>query len=87
MRPNWSGYARELGFQPVILSMTGDWIGYVLTEDDYHKGLLKVRSQLHGPLSGPLFESLFRRAIERLAAANPPVRHPDRPVVSVNGVE
>jgi hypothetical protein len=60
-------YARERGFVPVILSMSNEWIGYVLTEQEYREGSYKASSQLHGPLSGPLFRAVMLRVIDRLA--------------------
>jgi hypothetical protein len=62
--------ARERGFVPVISSMTNEWIGYVFTEEEYRDGSSKAQAQLHGPLSGPLFQALLLRIVDRLATGS-----------------
>ena len=59
--------ARKAGFVPVIMSMSNEWIGYVLTEEEYREASYKSTSQLHGPLTGPLFRALLLRVVDRLA--------------------
>jgi hypothetical protein len=58
--------AWKLGLQASFVSMTDDWIGYVLTEDEYHHEDYKTRSQLHGPRAGPIFASVYTRLIDAL---------------------
>jgi hypothetical protein len=71
-------YAREAGFVPVIMSMSNEWIGYVLTESEYRQGSHKATSQLHGPLTGPLFRTLMLRVVDRLARRSVDDLHPGK---------
>jgi hypothetical protein len=59
--------AGELGLRASFVSMADDWIGYVLTEDEYNGENYKARAQLHGPQAGPGFAAVYRRLIEGLA--------------------
>jgi hypothetical protein len=62
--------ARRLGLAASFVSMADDWIGYVMTEDEYLNVDYKSKTQFHGPQSGPVFSSVYQQVIETLARRN-----------------
>ncbi len=59
--------ARRRGLAVSFVSMADDWIGYVMTEDEYLNVDYKAKTQFHGPQSGPIFSAVYERLIEELA--------------------
>lgn len=55
--------AKRRGFIPFFTSMAEDWIGYVLTEQEYRTAPYKAREQMHGAVSGPFFREIYLRVL------------------------
>ncbi len=58
--------AKRRGFFPFFTSMAEDWIGYVLTEQEYRTAPHKTREQMHGAVAGPLFREIYLRVLAHL---------------------
>ena len=69
--------ARRLGLAASFVSMADDWIGYVMTENEYFNVDYKSKTQFHGPQSGPVFSAVYQRLIEDLAQRSAEARIED----------
>ena len=67
------GYAHEKGFQAIVTSFNGDYIGYVVPDRYYELDHYETRlMSVFGPHNGSYFLALMRRMIDEVWMAFPP---------------